>query len=265
VTIPKIEQILFDYLVKKREQEERAPSLLPDKLHANASSAGACARQIGFRVAGVQSSNPITGDALFNFAVGDVIHDQIQTALCEVLNAEKEVNGVIEDFITCRADLKYTAEDGKTICCEIKSVSDFAFKLATGKKLKSNGQWNKKDQKAEGPKPEHVLQVGISAKSIDADYLCIVYARKTATKDEPIIHEWRLKISDLDDKIKNEILRLKSIVKLVESGHLPPREYQGETLFDVLATKWPCGYCGYLDTCAKLGSGIVPLNPSEPK
>jgi hypothetical protein len=259
MTIPKIEQILFDYLVKQRELEQRAPSLLADKLHANASSAGACARQIGYRVAKIPASNPITGDSLFNFAVGDAVHDQIQAAICNVLGAEKEVSGVIGDFITCRADLKYSAEDGKLICCEIKSVSDFAYKLATGAKLKSNGQWNKKDQKGDGPKPEHLLQVGISAKSIDAEYLCIVYARKTAAKGEPIIAEWRFTVNDFEQEIASEIARLKEIVELVETGRLPERHYQGETIYDPKAVKFPCGYCDHLTACIQAGAGIVPL------
>jgi len=260
MSLPSVETILFEFLVKEREAEERAPSLLVDKLHANASSAGACARQISFRVLGVESSNPITGDALFNFYLGDAVHDKIQTAmLTKIPNAEKELSGVVADFITCRADLKYPAEDGKMICNEIKSVSDFAFKLATGKKLKSNGQWNKKDQVAEGPKREHILQVGISAKAIDCDYLAITYARKTAAKDEPIIHEWRFKVSDFEQEIQAEIERLKRIILIAIEGKLAEREYEGVTLVDPTKTRWPCSYCGYLDTCAKLGSGVVPL------
>ncbi len=259
-----IEEILFKHLVAERQKEERAPSLLADKPHANASSAGGCARAIGFRVAGVEPSNPITGDALFNFSIGDQIHDTIQTAiLAAIPGAEKEINGVIEDFITCRADLKYPAADGEMVCTEIKSVSDFAYKLATGAKLKSNGQWNKKDQKAEGPKREHILQVGISAKSIGAAYLCIVYTRKTAAKDEPIIAKWRFRINELSDKIDAEIARLKEIVQLVISEKLPPREYEGNTIFEPLKTRWPCSYCGYLAACSKMDSGVIPLNQSE--
>lgn len=261
-----IEEILFRHLVKEREKEERAPSLLEGKLHANASSAGGCARAIGFRVAGVEPSTALTGDALFNFRIGDQIHDTIQTAmLAAIPGAEKEINGVIEDFITCRADLKYPAEDGQIVCTEIKSVSDFAYKLATGAKLKSNGQWNKKDQKAEGPKREHILQVGISAKSINAAYLCIIYTRKTAAKDEPIIAEWRFRINELDDKITAEIIRLKSIVQFVIDGKLPPREYEGSLIFEPLKTRWPCGYCSYLTACSKMESGVISLNPSETK
>jgi hypothetical protein len=116
--------------------------LLTGKPHANASSAGGCARAIGFRVAGVESSNPITGDALFNFSLGDHVHDIIQATMLEAIpNAEKEISGVYEDFITVRADLKYLTEDGKLVCGEIKS---FRFWVQTTGKTEINGQWNKR-------------------------------------------------------------------------------------------------------------------------
>lgn len=255
-----IQDLVFDYLAAEREAEQRQPSLLAGKLHANASSAGACARQIAFRVSGVAASNPITGDALFNFGVGDAIHDKIQAAiLAKVPGAEKEVSGVVEDFITCRADLKYPAEDGKIVCGEIKSVSDFAFKLATGAKLKSNGQWNKKDQQAEGPKTEHLLQVGVSALSIGADYLSIVYSRKTATKGEPVMWEWRYSLKFFREGVQAEIDRLRDIVETVELRRMPDREYQGEIIENPAKTKWPCSYCGFKDACIELGPGEVEI------
>lgn len=256
--LPKIQDILFDHLIAEREAREIIPSLLGDRLHANASSAGGCTRAIGLKVLGIRPTEPITGDSLFNFYIGDAIHDKIQAAmLAKIPDAEKEVSGVIEDFITCRADLKYPAEDSKIICCEIKSSSDFGFKLATGAKLKSNAQWNKKDQKPEGPKREHILQVGISAKSMNADYLCIVYARKTAAKDEPILWEWRFKVEDFDSEIQAEIERLKQIVILARAGKIPDREYQGEILQNIEKIRWPCGYCNYLTLCQSLDAGEI--------
>lgn len=258
--LPAVQEIVFEHLAAEREGEERKPSLLAGKLHANASSAGACARAIGFRVAGLVPSNPVTGDALFNFSIGDAIHDKIQAAiLAKIPDAEKEVSGVIENFITCRADLKYPAEDSSAVCCEIKSVSDFAFKLATGAKLKSNGQWNKKDQQAEGPKREHLLQVGISAKSIGADYLSIVYSRKTAAKGEPIMREWRYNILEVWDAIHDEIERLRNIVESIEARVMPDREYQGEIITNPAKARWPCGYCQFKAACLELGEGEVEI------
>jgi hypothetical protein len=261
MSLPRVENLVFKHLEALRAAEERAPSLLANKLHANASSAGACARQIGYRVAGTEASNPITGDALFNFSLGDHVHDQIQTAMVDAIpNCQIEVSGVIDNFITVRADLLYPAEDGKLVCGEIKSVSDFGFKLATGAKLKSNGQWNKKDQVAAGPKRENILQGGISAKALGAEYLHVIYARKTAAKDEPIVHEWRFKINDLDGKIRAEIERLRWIVDSVERGFLPGREFEGQIIENPAKVKWPCLYCSFVDLCSKLPSEAIPLN-----
>ena len=258
--LPSIETILFEHLVNKRNTEERAPSLLADKLHANASSAGACARLISFRVLGTEATEPLTGDALFNFSIGDHVHDIIQDALlAKIPDSKKEVNGVVDDYITARADIGYPTSDGEKVCCEIKSTADFGFKLATGAKLKSNGQWNKKDQIAEGPKRDHKLQVGVSAKALGCDYLWIIYARKTATKDEPILWEWRYKAGDFEDDIQAELKRLKEIVELAKQGLIAPREYEGAIIVDPKAKRYPCGYCSHQTTCLSLGSGVVPL------
>ncbi len=259
VSLQKIQDVVFEYLAAERDKREREPSLV-DGLHANASSAGACARAIGFRVAGLPASNPLTGDALFNFSVGDAIHEIIQRAmLAKIPSATAEIKGVVGGIITCRADLKYVAEDGKYVCCEIKSVSDFAYKLATGAKLKSNGQWNKKDQVAEGPKREALLQASLSAKALGADYVAIIYARKTASKDDPIIAEWRYKIEDLEDEIQTEFERLKSIVEMVKSNVIPDREYNGEVITNPAKARWPCGYCGHKNSCIQLGEGEVQI------
>lgn len=264
MSLPRIEDLVFKHLEAQRAAEERVPSLLEGIPHANASSAGACARQIGYRVAGIEVSNPVTGDALFNFSLGDHVHDQIQSALMAAIpNCQIELNGVVEDFITVRADLLYPAEDGKLVCGEIKSVSDFAFKLITGAKLKSNGQWNKKDQKAEGAKPDNVLQCGISAKALNAEYMHIIYARKTAAKEEPIFAEFRFKIKDLDDKIQAEIERLRWIVRAIKNNTLPAREFEGRIIENPAKEKWPCLYCGFLETCSKLPSEAIPLTQAS--
>jgi hypothetical protein len=257
--LPTVEKIVFEYLESERTKRTRPPSLLEGKLHANASSAGGCARAIAFRITGLEGA-PLTGDSLFNFHIGNAVHDLIQTALLvKVPGAKAEVNGVIGDFITCRADLSYLAEDSKKVCCEIKTTSDFGFKLATGAKLKSNGQWNKKDQVGEGPKIEHILQVGISAKGLDAEYLAIVYARKTATKDEVVTWEWRFKIEQWETEIQAEIARLKQIVETVSEGRIPDREYQGKILDNPAITRWPCQYCDFRSPCLKLGAGEVKI------
>ena len=257
MSLPSVQSILFQHLIAQNEARERQPSLLPG-LHANASSAGGCARAIGFKVLSIPASNPMTGDSLFNFHVGNAIHDIIQKAVITAHpDAEAEVSGVYEDFITVRADLKYPAEDGMIVVGEIKSISDFGFEKATGLSLKSNGRWKKKEIEPEGPKPEHLLQTLISAKALQAAYVAIIYIRKTAAKDEPVAYEWRFVASAFEDRLYAEIERLRSIVDLAKQGRLADREYNGEILQNPDKVRFPCGYCSYLNICLGLGSGVV--------
>lgn len=260
-----IEEILFGYLCAEREARELRPDPLPDVLHASASSAGGCARAIGFRIVAIEPSNPITPDALVNFYIGDAVHDVVQKAIVTHWpDATTEVTGQVDDFLTGHCDVLYTAEDGEKVVCEIKTVSDFAYELATGDALKSNGRWKKKQpDPPQGPKTEHVLQDLIYAHMFDAKYIAIVYVRKTAAKDEPILKEWRFVAADFDHQLQAELQRLREIVTTVREGNLPARKFDGNTIYDPLKTRWPCSYCSYLTLCSKLESGIVPLKPSE--
>lgn len=260
-----VEEILFKYLIAERDAREARHDPLPDVLHASASSAGGCSRAIGFRVAGIELSDPITPDALVNFYIGDSVHDVVQKAIVgHWPDSTTEVTGIIGDFLSGHCDVLYTAEDGKKVVCEIKTVSDFAFELATGIPLKSNGRWKKKQpDPPQGPKTEHLLQASIYALMLEAEYLAIVYVRKTAAKDEPVLKEWRFAVADFQNQLLDEIERLKSIVTTVRDGNVPARKFEGNTIYEPLKTRWPCSYCGWLTVCSKLESGIVPLNPSE--
>jgi hypothetical protein len=209
----------------------------------------------------VPASNPLTPDSLVNFYIGDSVHDVVQRAIvAKWPNATIETTGVIDDFLSGHSDVLYDAEDGQQVVCEIKTVSDFAFELATGAELKSNGRWRKKDREAEGPKPEHLLQALIYARMHSAAYISIVYVRKTAAKDEPILHEWRFTVAEFDEQVDAEITRLKDIVETVRSGKLPDREYNGEIIKNPANVKFPCGYCSHLSACLNTGWGTVEIN-----
>src|SRR5262249_32672680 len=145
-------------------------------------------------------------------------------------DAEKEVEGLIGDFLPGHCDIRHSAEDGGKVIVEIKSVADFAFMKATGIALKSSGRWHKKDDPPESPKVEHQLQAGIYAHMLDAPYFSIVYIRKTATLGEPVTHEWRFRTEDLIDDIKNEIDRHGLIVEMVKLGNIPDRVFEGRII-----------------------------------
>lgn len=260
--LPKIEEILHQHLIAAREAREREPSLLDGILHANASDAGKCARAIAFKMVDFPATNPPGPDSLINFYIGDVIHDIVQRSIISKWpNAQAEVRGKLDDYITVRADVLYSAEDEKLVTCEIKTVSDFAFEKATALKLKSNGRWARKTQEAEGPKREHVLQNTIGAKILNADYIALVYIRKTAAKDEPILFEWRYRVERFTEETERELARLKGIVDLMREGKLPEREYEGKIIENPLKVKFPCSYCGFLDACVseQIGPGVVQI------
>lgn len=259
--LPKVEEILHQHLIAAREAREREPSLL-DGLHANASDAGRCARAIAFKMAGMPATNPPGPDSLMNFYIGDSIHDIVQRSILDRWpNAKAEVKGVIEDYITGRTDILYFAEDEKLVNCEIKTVSDFAFQKATGLKLKSNGRWAKKDEEPQGPSREHILQAAICAVMLGAEYLALVYIRKTGTKDEPVIHEWRFRTAQFKEDVEKELARLKCIVEMMREDKLPDREYEGKIIENPAKVKFPCQYCSYLDACTSqdVGPGVVEI------
>lgn len=258
--LPKIEEILHQHLIAAHEAREREPSLLSGILHANASDAGKCARSIAFKMIDFPATNPPGADSLMNFYIGDVIHDIVQKSILDRWpDAKAEVKGKLEDYITVRVDVLYPSEDEKLVTCEIKTVSDFAFEKATALKLKSNGRWAKKAQEPEGPKREHILQNTIGAKILNADYIAVVYIRKTAAKDEPILFEWRYKTDKFQEETEQELTRLRAVVESMRENKLPEREYEGSIIENPAKVKFPCGYCNYKEACISLGPGVVEI------
>lgn len=257
MTLPKVQDVLFEHLSSLQEIHESDGTIC-----SRASSAGKCARAIGFQISGLPATNPPAGDSLLNFSIGDHIHDLVQTAmLAKYPDAEKELEGSIGDYLTGHCDLRYSAEDGLKVVCEIKSIADFAFMKATGIALKSSGRWHKKEELPEGPKREHKLQAGIYALMLDAPYMAIVYVRKTATKDEPVTWEWRYHFSESGyvDEVVKELNRHKTIVEMVRDNRMPEREFEGRIIENPKTERWPCGYCSYIDACTALGPGEVQI------
>lgn len=265
MALPSIQQIVFDHLAA--EQNARNTAQLDGLLRTRASSAGKCARAVAFQITSLPASNPPEGESLVNFYIGDAVHDVVQTAIVNYLRQNQilerwpqiEVEGSIEDYITGHCDVIYFAEDGGKVVCEIKSVSDFAFELATGATLKSNGRWRKKERQVEGPKREHKLQAGIYGRMFDAPYLAIVYVRKTAAKDEPVFWEWRFVAPEFENEIDVELERQRTIVNMVRNSRMPDREFEEKIIVNPNAVKFPCGYCQFKSACIALGPGEVEI------
>lgn len=257
--LPRVQEIVADYLAAERDKREDRLSVL-EGLHSRVSSSGKCARAIGFQISGLEPTDPPAIDSLINFYIGDAIHDAVQSAIVTRWpDAQTETLGVIGNYLEGHSDVLYTAEDCEKVACEIKSVSDFAFELATGATLKSNGRWRKKNREAEGPKTEHLKQAAIYAIMHDAKYVAIVYVRKTAAKNEPIFHEWRYTIDGLLETAYEEIERHRTIVNMVKDSLMPDREFEGKIILNPSKVKWPCEYCSYRAACIELGAGEVEI------
>lgn len=255
--LDRVQDIVFEYLAGLNASKDAREPVLRSRV----SSAGRCARAIGLQVANLAPSNPPDGYSMVNFFMGDAVHGLVQRAIVKRWpDATTEIEGMIGDFLAGHADVMYTAEDGGKVICEIKSIADFGFMKATGIALKSSGRWHKKDEEPEGPKREHLLQAAIYAIMLEAQYVSIVYVRKTATLGEPVTYEWRYPLADIYDAAQDEIERHKGIVSMVRDEHkLPEREFEGEIITNPKTVKWPCGYCGFRDACLALGEGIVEI------
>ncbi len=254
--LEKVQDLLFAYLASTQKEYPA-----PTEIRSRVSNAGKCARAIGLQISGLKATNPPDGYSLVNFHIGDRVHDMVQKAIISHWpDAQTEVEGSIGDFLVGHCDVLYAAEDGAKVVCEIKSIADFGFELATGAELKSNGRWRKKERpEPEGPKREHKLQAGIYALMFEAAYVAIVYVRKTATKGELVTWEWRYKTSELYEASHWELARQKAIVEQVRANVMPEREWEGKIITDPAKTKWPCGYCDFYEACVTLGPGEVEI------
>lgn len=188
-------EALARYLADRDANREHATSLLEGVPHSNASSAGACSRQIAFRAANVPPSDPLTTDALVNFSIGDHVHELVQAALlAHTSPSAAEVSWSYGGFITGRHDFEHV--DGQRVLTEIKTMSEFAFEAATRGPLRyvcatcgqesrdhpytaEDGQTTclrytastrRVRQAPEGPKAEHILQAALSAYALEHDH-----------------------------------------------------------------------------------------------
>mgnify|MGYP001574539109 FL=1 len=239
---------ISEIVTKSIEDERGEFQSSSTDIHAYASEAGQCARSIAMRMADIPVTDPPGDTAVWSMHVGSMIHDRIQRAImADYPEAALEVPYRIGD-ITGRADATYEP-DGKLVVCEIKSMAPYAFEKAV---------LGTKYNKAEGPSPEHAMQLGIGAVALKAAGRHLIYANKAPKANQPAMHEWRDKGSG-ERMVAAEIKRLGAIVNDVESGILPEREYGGDIIEEPQQTAWPCSYCRRRAACVKFGPGRIEL------
>lgn len=220
-----------------------------DGARLRASWAGGCAREIGYRVAGVPASNPPGLSAYWRMGLGTMVHERLQPLLEKaypgasiehVVDWQERIglpgashvdaylvtyeNAPIEETI---GDEPPTQQPHR-IVIEIKTTNGFSYKLMVGAR-----------GKAQGPKFGALLQAAISAKALDADEVVIIYlsleclSQREADKlgtDEigKFVAEWRYPLAQLNELVDRETTRLGKILELVDDGKLPPRFMPGD-------------------------------------
>lgn len=264
-------QAVTDDLRRRRDLEGNRPT--SDGTRGRGSMARACSRRIALDGAHIPRTKP---DADWNFItwqIGQDAHDRIQHGLAKHFGARTEVPVSYRpdhDF-SGNTDAVYdvhplTGEKrANLVTVEIKSMSQYGYDLATGRKPKHGEE--------PGPKIEHVTQAALygCAPQLESDWLHLIYYGK----DKGLMAEWLLPVDEplahLDgnptprDLARDELARLDKIfghldddgliVKPVIPGYGP--------VADPTNGPWNCDYCPHQATCAALGPEAVHTRLAE--
>lgn len=199
--------------------------------HATASMALTCARQMGYKIAGVPEEEKPSLQKSLAFAIGTFIHEHLQAAMKALHPDYRAEVRFDRGAVTGRADGLFQGDGGLTVH-EIKTMSAKAYAWAQG----------------HGPKPEHAMQSSIAALAFEAPLVQITYLAKEGS-DSPLL-EWTMP-ADLDGAAKEES-RMQRIVANVVAGRPIPRQANG-LLYNPATTNYPCTWCGYKARCIEDG------------
>lgn len=235
-----------------------------------ASWAGMCARAMHYNAANVPPSNPPDVADRWRMLTGTILHDRVDEYVKAAFpDAEVEVVVVIDDLVSCHADIVLTIDDQK-VAVEVKSINGWGFKSSIG----ARGD-------AEGPKISHVLQGAMAAYGLDADQLRIVYLslenlspreaerQKLSDPAQRFLAEWSYDRDEYRPLAEAELERMRRIRGRIDSDVLAPRVTpempSGARVTDPRkglwvsldatesGTIWQCGYCDHRDTCLSDG------------
>lgn len=251
------------------------------------SSAGSCSRAVAYAALGVAQSDPMDRPGHFVTRLGQIVHEAFQEVIptrypgarVEVSVGEGDFGGHVDTVIEEPAE-PLVGDDPpwhRTIAVEVKSMGGFGYKLAVGER-----------GPAQGPKSEHVIQVALNAKALDADEAVLVYLARDAISvqaarrrgfDEMlrVVAEWTLQRETYMPIAEREIERITAILGMVNSGVLPKRAIPDPELpaghvitdpalgewrvFDAegslreVGPTWHCAYCPWQTTCIGTAAG----------
>lgn len=259
-------------------------SMADERARMRHSDAGKCARQLGYKLAGVEAE-PMDLAGRWVTGLGSIVHDLWQRRIVETWpEAEIEKKVFIEESKSAghidaviqqmSADTpEYPGGVPHTTALELKTINGFGFKVAIG--------GNKGP--AEGPRSSALMQCAMNGYACDADEITIVYLAmenssqyivdKLYDQPEPwqkFCAEWTYDREVFVPLAEGEIRRFAKIQEVVDEGMLPPRAVplempKGARITDpsngtwMLANEdgnvietgryWGCNYCPYQETC----------------
>jgi CRISPR/Cas system-associated exonuclease Cas4 (RecB family) len=208
--------------------EEPYPSAMGAPLRA--SWAGQCARQVSYRVAGVEAE-PYQASSLIAFTVGHALHDLVQRALSALhpmwhaeepgalcVHADVGMAHPVGPLRACegsdRVVLGCHADFATEECVwEIKSMQTFAFQKE--------------------PAPHHILQAGLCALALDVPRTELVYVDKA--KGDVEVYPFEVQKDALD-----EAIRLARVITHKEAPRISPTRMH-----------WQCKYCPFYEHCGQ--------------
>lgn len=277
-TEPRFGALLAATWAAEHMSEEDRPFAI-EGARLRASWAGKCARDIGYRLAGVEQSNPAGIAAHFRMRLGSLVHEDLQPIFAKMFPgasiehvadwSEMGLPGAshVDVFLVTEPDKRRTV-------IEIKTVGGYGFKTMVG----ARGP-------AQGPKFTALLQGALSGRALHADDVTIIYlsmenlspreAEKIGADEIGRFYaEWTYTVDQLAEITDREIARLGKVLDVVDAGELPPRQIPGELPPGARVTNpetgaWTldrggnvleagstffCGYCDYKDQCIADGA-----------
>lgn len=273
---PELGQVFAEWMVEQNEEEgETHKAERPEGMpRLTFSQSMKCSRQLGYKVAGLEPTDPMDGSSLAVTRMGRLLHEEIQEAVISTyLTAECETIGTVGDLIWGYVDIDNPELDEVV---EIKTVGAFAFDMAIGL-TRSPGKGKPayiKEAGGQGPRIGDICQGGFNAVAHGRKNVRIIYLSREAVSIgkaeqaglgsvERFWAEWLIPFDDWMPLVQAETERLAKIRADVESGLLPQRmgyDERAGKFIQVDPEKWPlCGYCPQQHRCKMDGPGLVPV------
>lgn len=263
--------------------DREPPPMASDEARVRHSWAGNCARAVGYHMADVEVTEPLSVADFWRFGTGTVIHERWQEVVAVAFPSAEVEKKVVIPEIPSAGHIDLFIPGGhvpdevvplqNSVSVELKSINGFGFKKAIG----ARGE-------ADGPRSSAALQGSLNAHAADADEMKIIYLSLENLSPRELKNigshewqrfaaEWTYTRDEYEALAQPEIRRLSKIVQWVDEGKQPPRTVPempaGARITDpktgawllsnqeggvIEAGKtWQCDYCPFRTRCIEDG------------